>query len=76
MKLSSEAREWLENAAKKCKEYEYRDIQSMQWDRGNDDSVHNELRELGLIKLMGTKGAPWVLTQAGADWVMENREVD
>jgi hypothetical protein len=76
MKLSSEARQWLEHVAKECEKYGYRNIKLMKWDGGKDDPVHSELRELGLVKLMGTKGASWVLTQAGADWVMENRDID
>ena len=45
---------------------------AMEFDRGKDDVVHRELRDLGLIERRGTKGGPWVLTETGVEWVMES----
>lgn len=44
------------------------------FDTGADDMVHSELRALGLLKIMGLTGGPWVLTDAGQRWVLQNRK--
>lgn len=45
------------------------------FDTGAEGGVHAELRALGLLKMIGTKGSAWVLTDAGQEWIMENRDV-
>lgn len=76
MKLSSDALEYMQGVAKECADHEYRNMKAMMFDRGKSAPVHNELAALGLLKLMGTKGSAWVRTDAGAEWIMENRVVD
>jgi hypothetical protein len=39
-----------------------------------NDTVFPELRALGLVQQMGTRGSPFRLTDAGQRWVMENRD--
>ena len=38
------------------------------FDRGISDAVHDELRRLGLIRLLGTRGGRYVLTALGETW--------
>ena len=75
MTLSEDALEYMTDLARQCVANGYANIRGMRFDGGKSGAVHNELKELGLIELKGTKGASWALTEAGKDWVMENRDL-
>jgi predicted nucleotide-binding protein len=46
-----------------------------QFDRGVETPVHSELMNgFGLIKLMGTRGAPYTLTDHGQAWILAHKD--
>jgi hypothetical protein len=46
-----------------------------QFDRGVETSVHSELMNaFGLIKLMGTRGASYTLTDHGQAWILAHKD--
>lgn len=74
--MSIEALRYMNALAAEYVKWEFPNHRVWNFDTGADDAVHNELRALGLMKLMGTRGAPWVLTDRGQQWVMANRPWD
>lgn len=45
----------------------------LKFDGGNDDEVHRELVDLGLIVRMGAKGGSYTFTPEGVAWIRSNQ---
>lgn len=75
MQMSTEAMELMQSIAATYVAKGFPNHRAWYFDPNTEDVLHAELRALGLIRLTGTKGSPWGLTDAGHEWVMQHREV-
>ena len=68
--MSPDALEYMTRLALAYKNSGYRNHKVWGFDAGSEEHFQEELRNLhGYIKLRGTRGAPYVLTDAGFRWV-------
>lgn len=70
--LSQEAAEYMSRLAEAYRENGYPNHKVWMFDKGREEPFHVELMNLhGYIRLMGTRGASYVLTDAGFRWIKE-----
>ena len=49
-----------------------RNHKTMYFHQGNEGVGYDELYSVGMLKMYGTRGGGWMLTDAGQQWVMAN----
>jgi hypothetical protein len=72
--MSPEAEQYMRKLGKLYVEEGHPNHKAWTFDKGADTPLHSELQNgLGFIKLMGTKGAAYSLTDRGHAWIMANK---
>jgi len=74
MRMSADATDYMKKLGKLYVDAGFPNHKVWTFDKGANDAVHSELRALGLLKIMGLTGGPWVLTDEGQSWIMNNRD--
>lgn len=72
MTLSEEANEYMVSLTETYVGAEFPNHKAWWFDKGGEGSVHNELMAYGLIKMMGTRGSAWQLTDLGHKLVLQH----
>jgi hypothetical protein len=73
MNMSPEATSFMRRLASEYVSQNYPNHRLWNVELKIDDVIRNELRSKGLIKLSDAPGSACVLTDAGQQWVMQNR---
>jgi len=73
MRMSENAREIMQHLADRYAKDGFGNHKTWNFSPGDGDTVFPELQALGLIRQMGSRGSPFLFTDAGQRWAMENR---
>lgn len=71
--MSEDAAEYMRRIGKLYFDAKFPNHRVWLFDGGKDTPVHRELQAYGLIEVLGTRGASYVLTDAGKQWILDNR---
>lgn len=70
--MSPAATEYMTSIGKLYIEHGCQNHKVWNFDTGKSGAPYDELYGIGMLKMMGTKGSPWTLTDKGQQWVMAN----